>query len=68
MDISHIALVDRIIEGLMQNLPETSYFKQERFPYAETWWWTLSKREVKDRWLIEYISQLEVDSSVELPA
>jgi len=58
LGVTNIELIDLIIEGLMVQLKDTSYFIQERFPYAETWWWNLSKREIKDKWLLSFLSEV----------
>ena len=29
------------------------------FPYAETWWWVHSSREISNEWLIDCLSNLE---------
>ena len=58
LDISNLGLVDFIIDGLLEHLDDSSDFKQERFPYAENWWWSLSKVVVKDSWILEYLSNL----------
>ena len=54
LGISNIALIDRVICALMNYLPKDSFFIQERFPYAEPWWWTKSKNEVSDEWLLSF--------------
>jgi radical SAM superfamily enzyme YgiQ (UPF0313 family) len=58
LNISNIGLIDLIIKGLMDYLPEDSQFVNDRFPFAETWWWTKSKREIKDRWIFKYLTSL----------
>ena len=49
----NIELVDILIDKLMRDLSPKSWFVQEDFPYAETWWWGHSQREVKDSWLMD---------------
>jgi radical SAM superfamily enzyme YgiQ (UPF0313 family) len=49
----NIELVDILIGKLMSDLSPKSWFVQPDFPYAETWWWGHSQREVKDSWLLE---------------
>ncbi len=56
LGISNIELLDILIEGLMKHLSHRSYFVQSRFPYAETWWWSLSKREVSNPWLLNFLA------------
>ncbi len=59
LGISHVALVDRIVDGLMEYLQERdSWFVQPDFPYAETWWWNFSAREVEHEWLLEYLTHV----------
>ncbi len=58
LDISNLGLVDLIIDGLLEHLDVSSNFKQERFPYAENWWWSVSKVVVRDSWILEYLSNL----------
>ena len=58
LDISYLGLVDLIIDGLLEHLDVSSDFKKERFPYAEKWWWSMSKIEVRDSWTLEYLSNL----------
>ena len=59
LGVSHVALVDLIIEGLMEHLQEReSWFVHPDFPYAETWWWNSSAREIEDEWLLQYLSRL----------
>jgi len=53
LEVSNIGLIDLLIEGFMERLDESSYFVQERFPYAETWWWNLCKKEISDQMLLE---------------
>lgn len=58
LNLSNIELIDLVIDGLMSYLPEESYFVQERFPYAETWWWGLCKREIQNQWMLNYLQKL----------
>ncbi len=59
LSVSHIEVVDRIVEGLLVELaPRNSWFVQPEFPYAETWWWSKSALEVKNDWLVGYLSGL----------
>jgi hypothetical protein len=57
--ISNIALLDRVIDGLMVHLDDRSYFVQDRFPYAETWWWNLSRNEVSKQWLVNFLDHCQ---------
>jgi len=60
LGVSHIAVVDLIVEALMEYLKERdSLFVQPEFPYAETWWWSRSALEVEDRWLTDFLTRLE---------
>ena len=61
LGISHIALLDLIIEGLMKHLKPRSHFVQDGFPYAETWWWSLSRREVSNPWLLNFLANCSAE-------
>jgi radical SAM superfamily enzyme YgiQ (UPF0313 family) len=62
LGISHVGLIDLIIEGLMEHLKERrSWFVQPDFPYAETWWWNFSALEITNEWLLDYLSKLQPD-------
>jgi len=39
--------------------PIKSWFSMPDFPYAETWWWAHSSREVSNEWLIECLSKFK---------
>jgi radical SAM superfamily enzyme YgiQ (UPF0313 family) len=57
---SHIAVVDRLVEALMEPLRlRNSWFAQPDFPHAETWWWSLSSLEIKDDWLVEQLNAMK---------
>jgi radical SAM superfamily enzyme YgiQ (UPF0313 family) len=54
LGISHVALIDLIIEALMEHLkPRDSWFAQPDFPYAETWWWNFSSLEITNEWILD---------------
>ena len=59
LKISNMALIDRVIDRCMNFLSPKSYFVQERFPYAETWWWSRSKVEIPDWWLLETLQNIQ---------
>ena len=62
LSISNVQLVDLIVEGLMDHLKErNSWFSDPDFPYAETWWWNYSALEVRNKWLQEYLTELQPD-------
>ena len=56
--LSNVGLVDLIVAALLKDLPKESYFCQDRFPYAETWWWNYSRVEISDHWLMEFFGSL----------
>jgi len=56
--ISNVELIDVMVDGLMKYLGPESYFVQERFPYAETWWWSMSKVEIPDKWIIDFLQKV----------
>ena len=58
-------LIDLIIEKLIAHLkPIKSWFSMPDFPYAETWWWVHSSREISNEWLINCLSKLEEKSII----
>lgn len=59
LGVSHLAVVDRIIDALMLHLKErNSWFVQADFPHAENWWWNFSTLEVTSEWLLDFLSSL----------
>lgn len=59
LQVSHVGLVDLLIEGLMEHLKaRQSWFVMPDFPYAETWWWNRSALEVDDDWILNYLALL----------
>jgi radical SAM superfamily enzyme YgiQ (UPF0313 family) len=58
LGVSHVALVDVIVDGLLQHLKADSWFVDPRFPYAETWWWNFSGLEVTNDWLAGFLARL----------
>jgi radical SAM superfamily enzyme YgiQ (UPF0313 family) len=63
LGVSHIAVVDRIVDALMEYLKERdSLFVQPEFPYAETWWWSRSALEVEDEWLTDFLASLQPET------
>lgn len=66
LGISHVGLIDLIIEGLMEHLKERkSWFVQPDFPYAETWWWNFSALEISNEWILNYLVNLQPYHSFE---
>jgi radical SAM superfamily enzyme YgiQ (UPF0313 family) len=60
LGVSHVGLVDLIVEGLMDHLREReSLFVHPDFPFAETWWWNFSALEIDHEWLSNYLLQLQ---------
>ena len=54
-----MGLIDILIDRLMPYLREKhSYFAEDDFPHAETWWWAWSKREISHDWLVECLDNL----------
>ena len=65
LGVSHVALIDLIVAGLMDHLKERdSWFVQPDFPYAETWWWNLSALEVETEWIVDFLAQLRAQYGV----
>ena len=57
--------VDLIIEGLMEHLKgKNSWFTQPDFPYAETWWWKICGFEVRNEWILSFLTNLNTSSPV----
>ena len=64
LDISNIQLVDKIVKLLIDHLkPKKSWFSMDDFPYAETWWWVHSPREVSNEWLVNNLTELKKGAS-----
>ena len=40
-----------------------SWFSMPDFPYAETWWWVHSSREITNEWLIDCLSNFRPEIS-----
>lgn len=65
LQISNIQLIDLIIEGLMDYLKDReSWFTQDDFPYAETWWWIYARREIRDEWILDFLNHLHIREPV----
>ena len=59
LGISNIALIDLIIEGLMEHLKgRNSWFVRPDFPYAEAWWWNFSASEIRNEWIVDFLTSL----------
>ena len=60
LSVSNVKLIDLIVEKLIKHLkPIKSWFSMPDFPYAETWWWVHSSREISNEWLIDCLSNLD---------
>ncbi len=60
LSVSNVQLIDLIVEKLTEHLkPTKSWFSMPDFPYAETWWWAHSSREISDEWLIDCLSKFK---------
>ena len=60
LSVHNVELIDLIIEKLLIHLkPRKSWFSMPDFPYAETWWWAYSSREISNEWLVNCLSKLE---------
>ena len=60
LSISNVELIDLIVEKLIKHLkPIRSWFSKPDFPYAETWWWVHSSKEISNEWLVNCLSKLE---------
>ena len=60
LGVSNIQLVDLIAEALVEHLKSRkSWFSMDDFPYAETWWWDNSAREVSNKWLVDSLTTLK---------
>ena len=59
LGVSNVGLIDILIDRLMPYLQEKhSCFAEDDFPYAETWWWVWSKREIPHDWIVECLDNL----------
>ena len=59
LSISNVQLIDLLVEKFIEHLkPIKSWFSMPDFPYAETWWWVHSPREISNEWLIKCLSDL----------
>ena len=59
LSVSNVQLIDLIVEKLIKHLkPLKSWFSMPDFPYAETWWWVHSSREISNEWLVNCLSNL----------
>tara|TARA_B100000029_G_C17598600_1_gene965024 strand:- start:1225 stop:2895 length:1671 start_codon:yes stop_codon:yes gene_type:complete len=60
LSISNVQLIDLIVDRLYTHLKSIkSWFSMPDFPYAETWWWAHSSREITNEWLITCLSNLQ---------
>ena len=67
LSVSNVQLIDLIVEKLIEHLkPIESWFSMPDFPYAETWWWAHSSREVSNEWLIECLSKFKETKSTNI--
>ena len=65
LGISNVALVDRLVDGLMEHLKErNSWFVRPDFPHAETWWWNFSASEIRARWILDFLAGLNVTQTI----
>jgi len=57
LGVRNIELVDLMVKPLVKHLElRNSYFSMDDFPYAETWWWNYSSREISDEWLVDCLT------------
>jgi radical SAM superfamily enzyme YgiQ (UPF0313 family) len=60
LSVSNVQLIDLIVEKLFHHLKSIkSWFSMPHFPYAETWWWAHSSREISNEWLVDCLNNLE---------
>ena len=60
LSISNVQLIDLIVDRLYTHLKSIkSWFSMPDFPYAETWWWAHSSKEITNEWLITCLSNLQ---------
>lgn len=65
MPVKYVQLIDLIVEKCIEHLkPTKSWFSMPDFPYAETWWWVHSSREVSNEWLINCLSDLKTNTFI----
>jgi radical SAM superfamily enzyme YgiQ (UPF0313 family) len=65
LSVSNVQLIDLIVEKLTEYLkPTKSWFSMPDFPYAETWWWAYSSREISNEWLIDCLSKFKEKNQI----
>ena len=65
LSVSNVQLIDLIVEKLIKYLkPLKSWFSMPDFPYAETWWWAYSSREISNEWLIDCLSNFKEKNQI----
>ena len=65
LSVSNVQLIDLIVEKLTEYLkPTKSWFSMPDFPYAETWWWAHSSREISNEWLIDCLSKFKEKNQI----
>jgi len=63
---SNLEVIDQLIAIMMRELPQDSWFVQDDFPFAETWWWERSAVEVTDEMLMRWFEAVCLRSGVPL--
>ena len=58
LQCTYLTLIDDLIDIMLEQMPSNSWFVDDDFPYAETWWWESSRNEVTDEMLLEWIDSL----------
>ena len=61
---THLEIIDYLIDQLIVKLPKDSWFVDNEFPYAETWWWECSSKEISDEMIIELLNLLSKNHRV----
>ena len=57
---TNLQLIDALISKIGPLLPDTSWFVQPDFPYAETWWWNHSATEIRQEWLVNELDTMSL--------
>lgn len=59
LELSPIELVDRLVEGLVEELGRSgSRFADPEFPRPESWWWQNATDEIRVDWVIDFLRRL----------
>ena len=52
---SHRTEADDLLAQWRGRAERDSWFADDDFPYAETWWWSYSELEIKNQWILDFL-------------